>query len=78
MLRGDAFPTSKETLELRLFGCWDLRAGSHAVPLGGREQRLVALLALRGRRARSQIAGTLWSDESDDAQGLAKSWPRNS
>ena len=48
MLRGDAFSTSKETLELRLFGCWDLRAGSRAVPLGGREQRLVALLALRG------------------------------
>jgi DNA-binding SARP family transcriptional activator len=66
MLRGDAVPTSKETLELRLFGCWDLRAGSRAVPLGGREQRLVALLALRGRRPRSQIAGTLWPDTTEE------------
>ena len=41
-----------------------------SVGLGGREQRLSALLALTGRRARSQVAGILWP-ESTDARALA-------
>lgn len=43
--------------------------GEH-VALGGREQRLCALLALTGTRPRAQVAGTLWP-ESTDARALA-------
>ena len=65
-MRQPGTPTLQRNMELRLFGCWDLRAPSGAVELGGREQRLIALLALRGRRPRPQIAGTLWPDTTDD------------
>ncbi len=65
MLRGDTAPTLRDSLELQLLGSWDLRRGVGSVPLGVREQRLVALLALRGRRPRTQIAGTLWPDTTD-------------
>lgn len=58
--------TSRERLQLTLCGCWDLRVDGGAVEMGGREQRVVALLALRGRRPRSQIAGTLWPDTTDE------------
>ena len=34
--------------------------------LGGREQRLTALLALRGRRPRVLVAATLWPDTRED------------
>jgi DNA-binding SARP family transcriptional activator len=50
---------------LRLLGGWSLVVGGEPVALGGREQRLVALLALRGQRARAQVAGTLWPDSTD-------------
>jgi len=53
-------------LELRLFGCWELHSPVGSVELGGREQRLVALLALRGRRPRVQIAGTLWPETTEE------------
>jgi DNA-binding SARP family transcriptional activator len=65
MLRADA-PTQRTGLTLTLCGCWDLRVEGRPVELGGREQRVVALLALRGRKPRSQIAGTLWPDTTDD------------
>lgn len=52
-------------LDLRLFGCWDLRVGDHTITLGSREQRLLALLALRGRRPRSYVAGTLWPTSTE-------------
>lgn len=51
---------------LQLLGWWDLQRGHDSIPLGRREQRLVALLALTGRRTRHQLAGTLWPDSSDD------------
>src|SRR5512144_2972892 len=62
--RGAAMPRQGATnvsgmFDLRLFGCWDLRVGERTIKLGGREQRLLALLALRGRRPRSYVAGTL-------------------
>jgi DNA-binding SARP family transcriptional activator len=66
VMREDAGPKLPRTLELRLFGCWHLSAPAGVVDLGGREQRLVALLALRGRKPRSQIAGTLWPDTTDE------------
>lgn len=51
---------------LQLLGWWDLRRGEDSIPLGRREQRLVALLALTGRRTRGQLAGTLWPESSED------------
>lgn len=50
---------------LKLFGCWDLNVSGRSVELGSREQRLVALLALRGRRPRPYIAGTLWPTSTE-------------
>ncbi|MDH2413919.1 BTAD domain-containing putative transcriptional regulator [Nocardioides sp. CER19] len=40
--------------------------GQRTIELGGREQRLTALLALRGRRPRVLIAATLWPDTMED------------
>ncbi len=53
-------------LDLTLFGCWRLRVSGQPVELGHREQRLIALLALRGRRARPHVAGTLWPDTTEE------------
>lgn len=50
---------------LQLLGWWDLRRGDDSIVLGRREQRLVALLALTGRRTRDQLAGMLWPDSSE-------------
>ncbi len=58
------------TRHLVLLGRWDLVVDGESIRLGGREQRLSALLALTGRRARSQVAGILWP-ESTDARALA-------
>lgn len=55
---------------LSLLGGWQLVVDGDVVALGGREQRLCALLALTGTRARAQVAGTLWP-ESTDARALA-------
>jgi len=56
--------------ELSLLGRWQLVADGDAIALGGREQRLCALLALTGARSRAQVAGTLWP-ESTDVRALA-------
>lgn len=56
--------------DLSLLGGWRLVVDGEAVALGGREQRLCALLALTGTHARAQVAGTLWP-ESTDARALA-------
>lgn len=55
---------------LTLLGSWRLDVDGLEVQLGGREQRLVSLLALLGRRARLQVAGILWP-ESTDTRALA-------
>lgn len=55
---------------LSLLGGWQLVVDGAVVALGGREQRLCALLALTGTHARAQVAGTLWP-ESTDARALA-------
>lgn len=54
-----------DEIRLRLFGCWELVVSGRPVQLGGREQRLVALLALRGRRPRPYVAGTLWPTSTE-------------
>lgn len=48
-----------------LLGCFRLRLQDAEVPLSGRSQRMVALLALRGRMSRSRLAGTLWPDSAE-------------
>lgn len=55
---------------LSLLGGWHLVVDGQDVALGGREQRLCALLALTGARGRAQVAGTLWP-ESTDTRALA-------
>jgi DNA-binding SARP family transcriptional activator len=56
----------REHAHLQLFGWWQLTQGRRTVELGGREQRLTALLALRGRRPRLLVAATLWPDTLED------------
>jgi DNA-binding SARP family transcriptional activator len=55
---------------LWLMGGWRLVADGAEVALGRREQRLVALLGLRGPRSRAEVARTLWP-ASTDANALA-------
>src|SRR5690349_19147546 len=58
--------TSRTTSrDLALLGGWTLVVDGDTVALGGREQRLCALLALTGTCARAQVAGTLWPDSTD-------------
>ena len=57
--------TQGRRFHLCLLGCWELRVSGDLVELGGREQRLLALLALHGRRSRAYVAGTLWPDSTE-------------
>jgi DNA-binding SARP family transcriptional activator len=50
---------------LTLLGSWSLWSGGSEVAATASEQRLVALLALRGRQRRSYLAGVLWADALD-------------
>ena len=50
---------------LRLFDCWELRAGDRQIRLGAREQRLITFAALHGKRLRSYMAGVLWPDSTE-------------
>ena len=49
-------------LRLSLFDGWRLVADQEVIHPPARSQRLIALLALRGRQPRAQLAGTLWPD----------------
>jgi DNA-binding SARP family transcriptional activator len=61
-MRPHAEGTDSRRSCLQLLGWWQLMQENGAVELGGREQRLTALLALRGRRPRVLVAATLWPD----------------
>lgn len=50
---------------LRLLGSWSLDVGSQRVHIGSREQRVLALVALRGPQMRGAFAGTLWPDSTE-------------
>jgi DNA-binding SARP family transcriptional activator len=50
---------------LELFNSWHLVGAGVPVALPGREQRLLALLALDGPHPRTYLAGTLWPDSSE-------------
>jgi DNA-binding SARP family transcriptional activator len=63
-------PSSRETrrycIELNLLGGFRLLAQGQPVPVGLSGQRLLAVLACRGRQVpRSQIAHALWPDNTD-------------
>ena len=58
--------SADSTRQLVLLGRWDLVVDGESVGLGGREQRLSALLAVTGRRARAQVAGILWPESTDE------------
>lgn len=51
--------------ELHVLGSWELFADGVPVPIGRRQQRLIASLALMGTRPRSYLAGLLWPESSD-------------
>lgn len=61
-MQGVAVTFAASRLQLRLFGCFDVQVEDHSVEIARREQRLLAFLALRGRRPRSYVAGVLWPD----------------
>ncbi|TDD70637.1 SARP family transcriptional regulator [Jiangella aurantiaca] len=61
-MHGSAGPQETAALRLMLFDRWRLVAGRQVVYVPARSQRLVALLALRGRQTRWSLAGTLWPD----------------
>lgn len=48
--------------ELRLLGGWDLSVRGTSIPMGHRQQRLLAALAVHGRRCRRFFGGLLWPD----------------
>ena len=57
---------SQRRVSLRLLGGWQLVDNGTELRLSHREQRLVALLGLRGERARAYVAGVLWPDSTDE------------
>lgn len=57
--------TETRTCRISLLGCWRLHDGEQPVSVGSREERVTALLALRGPQTRIAIAGTLWPDSTE-------------
>ncbi len=51
---------------LRLLGGWSLHLGDRTVHLQLREQRLLAVLGLRGPQCRAVLAGLLWPESPED------------
>ena len=49
-----------------LLGGFNVSVGDEVIELPSGVQRLVALLALRGRSSRSRLAGTLWPETTED------------
>lgn len=52
--------------EMRLLGAWAFRTAGSPVHVQVREQRLLALLGLRGPQSRASAAGALWPDSTED------------
>lgn len=55
----------RPAVAVRLLGAFEVRVDDRSVSLPAGAQRLVALLALRGRRGRSRLAGELWPDTTE-------------
>jgi DNA-binding SARP family transcriptional activator len=58
-------PVTEPQWDVELFGAWRLSRDDATYPMRTREQRLIALLALQGRRRRSYLAGILWPDSTE-------------
>ena len=54
------------TYTLSLLGSWGLRVDGETLHLHLREQRVLALLGLRGHQSRTVLAGLLWPDSSEE------------
>jgi DNA-binding SARP family transcriptional activator len=67
-MRGTAIGRA-QPIHLHLIGAFSLRVEGTHVHLGRREERLLALLAMRGRCHRPYVAGTLWPN-SDESRAL--------
>lgn len=65
-MRPQANGSANGSAFLQLLGWWHLSRAGVSVQLGGREQRLTALLALRGPRPRVLVASTLWPETRED------------
>ncbi|MFI7742501.1 AfsR/SARP family transcriptional regulator [Kocuria rhizosphaericola] len=52
-------------IRLKLLGGWDLTLDGSPLVIGDRQQRLVAALAIYGKRRRSFLSGLLWPECSD-------------
>ncbi|MCA1191850.1 MULTISPECIES: BTAD domain-containing putative transcriptional regulator [unclassified Saccharopolyspora] len=63
-------PQAAPRLQLTLLGGWSLHCDGAGVAVSSNGQRLLALLALRGRTQRDLVAGTLWPG-NDDQSALA-------
>ncbi len=61
----EAEARERPAITLRLLGGFELLVDGVAVVLPGSTQRLVALLALRGRCGRSRLAGELWPEATE-------------
>lgn len=48
--------------QLSLLQSWQLRRDTDVVPVAGRQQRLIAALAINGPRPRSYLVGLLWPE----------------
>lgn len=55
----------RPSVSLRLLGAFELRVEGSQVPLPAGTQRVIALLALRGRCGRSRLAGALWPETTE-------------
>lgn len=62
---GDVVAVRETTYTLTLLGCWGLRVDGEALHLHLREQRVLALLGLRGHQSRTVLAGLLWPDSPE-------------
>ena len=61
-------------ISLRLLGRWHLNAHGVDITLGQREQRLAAVLGLRGPRSWVQVARDLWPESTDETALSSLGW----
>ncbi|GDY28716.1 hypothetical protein GTS_03490 [Gandjariella thermophila] len=61
----DRSKVNSDGTHLVLLGRWDLRQNGRSIEVPPGCQRLLALLALRGRQLRRLVASTLWPETSD-------------
>lgn len=64
-MRGEGDRAMRPQFKLQLLLRWGLTSCGRRIPLCLREQRVLALLAVRGALPRPRLAGTLWPDSTD-------------